>query len=77
METGMTIDNLRRAFLVFTMLAVSSIAPTVGPARMAIAKPAIRLDARTHRLDGMPALRSPTAQPKDAANDPFASLHLE
>ena len=68
----MTIDRLRRAFLVFTMLALSSVALSVSPAA---ANPAIRFDARTHRLVEMPVTHAPMAQPK--AEDPFALLHLE
>jgi hypothetical protein len=74
LENPMTIDKSRRALLVFAMLAISSVALTVSPA---VAKPAIRFDARTHRLVGMPVPRAPIAQPKDPVDDPFASLHLE
>jgi hypothetical protein len=72
MENPMTNDKLRRAFLVSTMLALSSVALAVSPAA---AKPAIRFDARTHQLVDMPVPRAPMAQPK--AEDPFALLHLE
>ena len=72
----MTIDQSRRALLAFTMIAVSSAALTAAPA-LAIAKPAIRSDVKTHRVDKVPVPREPTAQRNEPAAGPFAILHLE
>ena len=69
----MTIKS-RRAFLAFAMLAISSVALAPGPA--AIARPTIRPDARNHQIHWTPELRTPAAQPKRLADDPFASMLL-
>jgi hypothetical protein len=69
----MTIDKFRRALLAFAMLAISSVVLTPGAA---VAKPTIRTDARNHGIRWTPELRTPAAQPKRPANDPFESLLL-
>jgi hypothetical protein len=65
----MTIDKSRRVFFAFAMFAISSVALTPGAA---VAKPTIRTDARNHEIQ----LRTPAAQSKRPANDPFASMLL-
>jgi hypothetical protein len=69
----MTIKS-RRAFLAFAMFAISNVALTSGPA--AIARSTIRPDARNHQVHRTPELRTPAAQYKRPAYDPFASMLL-
>ena len=69
----MTVKS-RRFFLAFTMFAISSVALAPGPA--AIARPTIRPDARNHQILWTPELRTPAAQSKRPADDPFASMLL-
>jgi hypothetical protein len=69
----MTIDKSRRVFLAFAIFAISSVALTPGAA---VAKPTIRTDARNHEIHWTTELRTPTAQSKRPANDPFASMLL-
>jgi hypothetical protein len=67
----MTIDKFRRAFLAFAIFAIGSVVLAPGAA---VAKPTIRTDARNHGIRWTPELRTPAAQPKRPANDPFATL---
>jgi hypothetical protein len=68
----MTIDKSRSAFLAFAILAISSIALT--PASAAVAKPTIQAHARNHGNHW--TLRTPAAQSKRSADDPFACMLL-
>ena len=70
----MTLDKSRPAFLAFAIFAISSIALTPGSA--AVAKPSIQRDVRNHGIHWTPELRTPEAQSKRPANDPFASMLL-
>jgi hypothetical protein len=70
----MTIDKSRPAFLAFAIFAISSIALT--PASTAVAKPTVQANARNHGIHWTPELRTPAAQSKRPANDPFASMLL-
>lgn len=70
----MTIYKSRRALLAFAMFAISSVALAAGPA--AVAKPTVRPDARNHRIHWSSEPRTPAAQSKRPADDPFASMLL-
>jgi hypothetical protein len=69
----MTINASRRAFLFLAMVAVGSAAFAAGPA---IAKPTLRPQARPHQLARTPVPHAAVARPKNAIEDPFASLFL-
>jgi hypothetical protein len=76
-----TIDKSRSAFLAFAIFAISSIALTPASAAVAkptkasaaVAKPTIA-HARNHENHW--TLRTPAAQSKRSADDPFACMLL-
>lgn len=73
----MAIDRLGRAFVVFAMLAGSSVAHASYASHRSVAHSKVWLDARTHRQDGVGYVRMPAVHSKAPVDDPWESLHFE